>query len=267
MQQGPSSNTMLVLTSHGNLYYGNLVSLAGRATFVNAYRIYSSSPEDFYTKVVLRQYKGGKISRPIENLVVSNIVRSCYITINVDKLPEVQYNPMADLGFEGTDFDALDIACYNNLEVISINKKAFALEQTHSNVNKGFLINPNLSASECYSITFGKSTAFGKTLKQAYESVKELILNTPISGVENIDYASAVVRKYPNVDAVIPVLELVELHHLITDSCSDGIREFCAKNNINLNGTATMRLFLTTVKDAEKPELIQSIAQKYGITI
>lgn len=152
-------------------------------------------------------------------------------------------------------------------EVNNINGMPIVITSTHGKAQSGYFIDTNLHFHPCYIITFLYTHGVGESLHKAYEDAKNKILSYDKHKYNVYDYATYVVKTYPNVDEKIPVVELIELHNIITNSCSRGINAFLSSHLINIDGTLSMRQFLTLTEQAYAPEIIKSIVNKYGITI
>ena len=164
-------------------------------------------------------------------------------------------------------YDKMCLTAINYVPITNIQGNIIGVTSRKGRAGSGFVVDITLKVYPCFTVTFGNITGIGESLHSAYENAKELVLNCKKSDFKGYDYAEYVVKKYPDVDAEIPVIELIELHNLITNSCSRGIRNFLKSYNINIDGTVSMRTFLALTKDAYAPEVIESIAKKYGITI
>ena len=165
------------------------------------------------------------------------------------------------------DYKTMCLSRYLGYKVEDIEGYPVAIITEHGRFRKGLRINNDLSAEEGYGIFYGACSAFAETMHLAFDKVQALVLNYQIGYNEPKNFADFVLSRYPDVDAPIPCLELIMLHNKITNSCTDGIKEFCQSKGINLHKEYSMRYFLTVVKDAYSSDKIQLLADKYGITI
>lgn len=72
---------------------------------------------------------------------------------------------------------------------------------------------------------------------------------------------------YPDPDAPIPASELFQWHNTLTGSCHMGRTSFCKQHGVDLNGSYTVRYFLSLTRDAYGSSAIHDLARAYNITL
>lgn len=262
---------VLVLAGENTMYLGEYDGRNGDNICLLNVRCILYCKEPYY-KVCS---KGARcvLSSKLDSAEIKDVERSVKLSDKVSNM--LLANPVMhdsnvydfDAGHKNELYKSLHLAKVNGTDIKNIQGHAVGTTLVKGKVAHGFVLNLMLSVYPCYTVTFGETTGVGNSLHSAYENAKMLVLGCKVHGFNGYDYAEYVVNKYPDVDKKVPVIELIELHNLITNSCSKGIRRFLMSYNINIDGTASMRTFLTLTKNAYAPEVIESIANRYGITI
>ena len=259
---------MLVLA--GGVYYAGEFDeqVGSNIVLTNAFVLICPAP--FY-KVVAGK-AGGLRGLPVSSIEITDIEGKSKLReevfFDIYNLPvyhESSYNYTT--AEHNSWYKKLHIVKYAEYEIHNINGNAVAITQEHGRAKRGVALSPSLNKHDCYVITFGESFGIGDNLHDAYEDVKRVITSKTTHVQKGYDWAQFVVDRYPDVDALIPNLELLELHNIITNSCSSGIQTFAAQHGIDIDGSSSMRTFITLTKDSFGSDVIKSIADKYGITI
>lgn len=113
----------------------------------------------------------------------------------------------------------------------------------------------------CYIVKENNKFAHGDTLHDAFTSLQEKLYNESTEE-ERIE---AFVKKFPNYDTPYPNRDLFAYHHVLTGSCRMGRESFCKDKGINLDGSTTVRDFVSLTKDSYGSETIRKLPQVYGV--
>lgn len=270
-QSNQIGTKVLVLSGQNTMYFGEYDGRVGDNVRLLNVRAILCCKEPFY-KV---SSKGATcmLSQKLNSAEIKDVERVVRLSDAVySKLysnPVLHTSNVYDfvLASKNSWYNLLHIAKANDQELKSIQGSAVAITLQKGKAGTGFVVGLTLDIHPCYTITFGETIGIGDSLHSAYENAKMLVLGCTTTNYRVHDYAEYVVKRYPDVDKKVPVIELIELHNIITGSCSKGIRSFCMQHSVNLDGTASVRHFLTLTKGAYQPEIIEAIAEKYGITI
>ena len=129
---------------------------------------------------------------------------------------------------------------------------------------EGFILNKDFTLTPCFVAKVeGRFFAHGKTLHEAYvDACAKALKQRPLS--ERIKLFR---DAYPDPDAPIPASELFQWHNTLTGSCHMGRTSFCKQHGIDLNGTYSVRYFLSLTRDAYGSSAIHDLARAYNITL
>lgn len=261
---------VLVLAGNKTLYIGDYSPSENKSRgsiVLHQARLILDWKGSFHT-IAMGQCKGCSLTKAIEKITVKDVEMTIKLSESVVSkllvLPVKFSNVTTAL-----DYNTLHLASVLDHDVINISGNAVIITQQHGRAGFGYKINVYLSMIPCYTISYnnGEIVGCGNNLHAAFDCAKNIVLNHTVHSPRNYDWAAYCVSKYPDVDAQIPVIELIDLHNFMTNSCNKGINEFCVSHQVNVRSTASMREFLTITKDAYASDVIESIANKYGITI
>lgn len=120
-------------------------------------------------------------------------------------------------------------------------------------IAKGFIINQDLTTSDCFVVRVGNSFAHGETLKKAQRDAEAKHLNNiPVE-----DKVSEFLTRFKDVK-LIPAKDLFEWHFILTGSCEMGRRNFCEQNEIDLEATSmTIESYIELTEDSYGSEVIK----------
>jgi hypothetical protein len=135
------------------------------------------------------------------------------------------------------------------------------IKSVHGNIAQGFILNSDLTLQPCYIVKENNKFAHGDTLHDAFTSLQEKLYDDSTEE-ERID---AFVKKFPNYDTPYPNRDLFAYHHVLTGSCRMGRENFCKDKGINLDGSTTVREFVSLTKDSYGSETIRRLPQAYGV--
>ena len=125
---------------------------------------------------------------------------------------------------------------------------------------EGFILNKDFTLTPCFVAKVeGRFFAHGKTLHEAYPKA---LKQRPLS-----ERTKLFREVYPDPDAPIPASELFQWHNTLTGSCHMGRTSFCKQHGIDLNGSYTVRYFLSLTRDAYGSSAIRDLARAYNITL
>ena len=135
------------------------------------------------------------------------------------------------------------------------------IKSVHGNIAQGFILNSDLTLQPCYIVKEQNKFAHGDTLHDAFTSLQEKLYDESTEE-ERIE---AFVKKFPDYDTSYPNRDLFAYHHVLTGSCRMGRERFCKDNGINLDGSTTVREFVSLTKDNYGSETIRKLPQAYGV--
>lgn len=135
------------------------------------------------------------------------------------------------------------------------------IKSVHGNIAQGFILKSDLTLQPCYIVKEQNHFAHGDTLHDAFTSLQEKLYDDSTEE-ERIE---AFVKKFPNYDTPYPNRDLFAYHHVLTGSCRMGRESFCKNNGINLDGSTTVREFVSLTKDSYGSETIRMLPQAYGV--
>lgn len=160
--------------------------------------------------------------------------------------------------------DGYGIKSYNGHEVYRIDDMQTIIYSVHGNIARGVTINSDFTLADCYIAKCGDYFAHGDTAKHAMaDAQSKAWQNKPIE--ERIDY---VIKKYPDVDALIEHSTLFSLHNFLTGSCLFGRQEFAKAHCLDPeSGAMTMREFIHLTKNAYGGDNIRQLADAYKIKL
>lgn len=135
------------------------------------------------------------------------------------------------------------------------------IKSVHGNIAQGFILKSDLTLRPCYIVKENNKFAHGDTLHDAFTSLQEKLYDDSTEE-ERIE---AFVKKFPDYDTPYPNRDLFAYHHVLTGSCRMGRESFCKDKGINLDGSTTVRDFVSLTKDSYGSETIRMLPQAYGV--
>lgn len=135
------------------------------------------------------------------------------------------------------------------------------IKSVHGNIAQGFILNSDLTLQPCYIVKENNKFAHGDTLHDAFTSLQEKLYD----GSTEEERIEAFVKKFPNYDTPYSNSDLFAYHHVLTGSCRMGRESFCKDKGINLDGSTTVRDFVSLTKDSYGSETIRRLPQAYGV--
>lgn len=138
------------------------------------------------------------------------------------------------------------------------------IKSVHGNIAQCFILNSDLTLQPCYIVKEQKKFAHGNTLHDAFTSLQEKLERLYDESTEE-ERIEAFVKKFPDYDTPYPNRDLFAYHHVLTGSCRMGRESFCKDKGINLDGSTTVREFVSLTKDSYGSEIIRRLPQAYGV--
>ena len=135
------------------------------------------------------------------------------------------------------------------------------IKSVHGNIAQGFILKSDLTLQPCYIVKERNHFAHGDTLHDAFTSLQEKLYDDSTEE-ERIE---AFVKEFPNYDTPYSNRDLFDYHHVLTGSCRMGRESFCKDKGINLDGSTTVREFVSLTKDNYGSETIRKLPQAYGV--
>lgn len=135
------------------------------------------------------------------------------------------------------------------------------VKSVHGNIAQGFILKSSLTLRPCYIVKEQNHFAHGETLHDAFTALQEKLYDDSTEE-ERIE---AFVKKFPDYDTPYPNRDLFTYHHVLTGSCRMGREFFCDDKGINLDGSTTVREFVSLTKDSYGSETIRRLPQAYGV--
>lgn len=138
------------------------------------------------------------------------------------------------------------------------------IKSVHGNIAQGFILNSDLTLQPCYIVKERNHFVHGDTLHDAFTSLQEKLERIYDDSTEE-ERIEAFVKEFPDYDTPYPNRDLFAYHHVLTGSCRMGRESFCKNNGINLDGSTTVREFVSLTKDSYGSETIRMLPQAYGV--
>lgn len=135
------------------------------------------------------------------------------------------------------------------------------VKSVHGNIAQGFILNSSLTLRPCYIVKEQNHFSHGETLHDAFIALQEKLYDDSTEE-ERIE---AFVKKFPDYDTPYSNRDLFTYHHVLTGSCRFGRDSFCKDKGINLDGSTTVREFVSLTKDSYGSGTICKLPQAYGV--
>ena len=135
------------------------------------------------------------------------------------------------------------------------------IKSVHGNIAQGFILHSDLTLQSCYIVKEQNLFSHGETLHDAFTALQEKLYDDSTEE-ERIE---AFVKKFPDYDTPYSNRDLFTYHHVLTGSCRFGRESFCKDKGINLDGSTTVREFVSLTKDSYGSETIRKLPHAYGV--
>ena len=135
------------------------------------------------------------------------------------------------------------------------------IKSVRDNIAQGFILQRDLTLKPCYIVKEQNKFAHGDTLHDAFTALQEKLFDNSTEE-ERIE---AFRKKFPEYDKPYSNRDLFAYHHVLTGSCRMGRESFCQNNDIDLNGSTTVREFVKLTKNSYGSEIICKLPEVYGV--
>lgn len=171
------------------------------------------------------------------------------------------YGGGSGYGYGSSDGDGDGVKELNGDNVYLVDEIQTIIKSVHGNIAQGFILHSDLTLHPCYIVKENDKFAHGITLHDAFIALQEKLYDDSTEE-ERIE---AFIKKSPNYDTPYPNRDLFTYHHVLTGSCLMGRESFCKNKGINLDGSTTVREFVSLTKDSYGSETIRKLPHAYGV--
>lgn len=147
---------------------------------------------------------------------------------------------------------------FNNMDVYVLDSVQTIITHIKETFAKGFIVNSDLTLSQCFIAKGNGYFAHGKTLKEARESLMAKIF-------ENMDSDEAIsefINKFEK-NKAYPGTDFFEWHHYLTGSCLMGRESFVKNHGLDLNRHYTVKEFINICENDYGGEIIKKLKEFY----
>lgn len=152
------------------------------------------------------------------------------------------------------------IKTFNYQKVHYIDNIPTVLTHVKTNVAHGYMINSDLTTTQCVVVRYGNLYSHGATKREALVSMQEKIM-AEMSIEDRVEWFY---NKYPDLDEKISNNELFSSHGNLTGSCKIGREQFIKNHSIDLSGKTTVRQFIDLCESAYNTEAFNLLKGKYS---
>lgn len=156
-----------------------------------------------------------------------------------------------------------DIKEINGGKIYVVDDTLTIFSVIRGNVAKGFLVHSDLQLTPCYIVKDGSRFAHGKTLREAYVSLRAKKYDDSTEE-ERIEVFK---KKFPNFDQRYTNRDFFAYHHVLTGSCKMGREHFVKERGLSLDGQTTVREFVNLTKNTYGGEIIRKLPMAYHVVI
>lgn len=164
-------------------------------------------------------------------------------------------------GYGSGDGSGYGVKELNGDNVYLVDEIQTIIKSVHGNIAQGFILHSDLTLQSCYIVKEQNLFSHGETLHDAFTALQEKLYDDSTEE-ERIE---AFVKKFPDYDTPYSNRDLFTYHHVLTGSCRFGRESFCKDKGINLDGSTTVREFVSLTKDSYGSETIRRLPQAYGV--
>lgn len=150
--------------------------------------------------------------------------------------------------------DCYGIKSFDNSKGYVIDGINTFITHVKGNIAKGFVLNPDLTKTNCYIAKQDNIYAHGKTLKEAFAYLQEKIFKK-MSTEEVIELFNQTFNRTDKYKANL----FFEWHNKLTGSCLYGREIFIQKNNISLDNEYTVDDFIKICENEYGGEVIKRL--------
>ena len=153
--------------------------------------------------------------------------------------------------------DGSGIKRFNGSDVHLIDNVQTIITHVFKNIAKGFILNSDLTLTDCYIAKGNNLFAHGETVEKAMEALQEKIFS-------NIDIDTAIEMFLDEfeTDKKYPAKEFYVWHNRLTGSCEMGRKQFIKERGYNLETDSfTVSEFIEITKNSFGSEIIKQLEQ------
>ena len=148
---------------------------------------------------------------------------------------------------------------YNGHSVHFIDCVQTIITAVRGNIAKGYIINEDMTLSECYVAKRNNVFAHGKTLREAVKELESKLFEL-MDTEEKLEKFIKLFQK----DKKYPAKDFYEWHHHLTGSCEMGRQNFAKSHGIDVdNDVMTVKDFITLTEKSYGGEIIQKLKERY----
>ena len=168
------------------------------------------------------------------------------------------YGSGRDDGYGNGYGSGYGLKSFNNMDIYVLDSVQTIITHIKETFAKGFIVNSDLTLSQCFIAKGNGYFAHGKTLKEARKSLMAKIF-------ENMDSDEAVsefINKFEK-NKAYPGTDFFEWHHYLTGSCLMGRESFVKNHGLDLNRYYTVKEFINICENDYGGEIIKKLKEFY----
>ena len=145
---------------------------------------------------------------------------------------------------------------YQGDKIYQIDNIPTIIKSVKHNIAKGFILNGDLTLTQCFIVRENNTFSHGKSLREAFMSLQEKLYNNSTEG-ERIEKFKG---KFRDFNKKYSAKELFVWHHILTGSCKVGRESFCRNKGIDIeNDKFTIYEFINLTKNSYNGEIIKKL--------
>lgn len=165
-------------------------------------------------------------------------------------------------GYGGGNSSGYGIGCkgglktYQGDKIYQIDNIPTIIKSVKHNIAKGFILNSDLTLTQCFIVKENNVFSHGKSLHEAFTSLQEKLYNNSTEE-ERIGKFK---KKFRDFNKKYSAKELFVWHHILTGSCKVGRESFCRNKGIDIeNDKLTIYEFISLTKNSYNGEIIKKL--------
>ena len=145
---------------------------------------------------------------------------------------------------------------YQGDKIYQIDNTPTIIKSVKRNIAKGFILNNDLTLTQCFIVKEDNVFSHGKSLHEAFMSLQEKLYNNSTEE-ERIEKFK---EKFRDFNKKYSAKELFVWHHILTGSCKVGRESFCRNKGIDIeNDKFTIYEFIDLTKDSYNGKIIKKL--------
>lgn len=148
---------------------------------------------------------------------------------------------------------------HNGNEVFYIDAVPTVILNIHGNYAKGYIINSDFTATDCFVAKGSGYFAHGTSLREAVDALQQKIMQN-MSEEERIDAFCKTFDKNKSYKGS----EFFDWHNRLTGSCLFGRKQFVADKNLSLDSLYTVKEFIELTQNAYGGNIIKKLSCRYN---